>query len=500
MSTVYVFTHPHPAYEGGLYLQIVEQIRTGDYRLPSRIPYYTDVGIPFAYPPLMFYLTALVIDVTGVDPVWLMSVLPGMVILAYLVPYYLLASELLETPRRAGFATLVFGVAPPVLQWHLSSGGIVRAPAMLLTLVGTYTGLKLFRTGERRWLVSSTVLWGLVLLSHPVYTTFFGWTYILFFFVFDRTRAGVIRGAAVAVGGFVLASPWWTSVISRHGIDVFLAASNSRSTLGGGIHRLVTQFVWPLQSVDAILPFYLFAFAGTVYAAHRRRWVLPIWLVSVSYLIGKHRFIFVSGSMLAAIFVFEVVFPLARQVGEALDRERIVVGGVTVLLVVGSTGVGVAYAGSAIDTNHQTSTTMPKTVGVADEEAMTWVRSQTDPSASFVVVGDAAEWFPYYSKRTIHVSPWGTEWTDRFDREVDLFLSMSTCHSLYCLEPKIRAAQGTPQYLYVPTREYTVRGQEQSPRGVVIDALLRSEEYDLRYANRGVMIFERSPTASSLPP
>lgn len=494
--TAYVLTHGHPAYEGGLYLQTVEEIRRHGYRLPGRIPYYTAGGIPFAYPPFAFYALAALVDLTGVDPVWLMRVLPGLLVVAYLLPYYAIAEELLATPRRAGFATLVFGVAPPVLQWHLSSGGVVRGLATLLTLTGVYTGLRLFRTGGRTWLAASTLLWALVVLTHPVYTVFFGWTYLLLYAATDRSLAGLLRGATVAGGGLVIAAPWWVLVASRHGFGVFVAALDSRSSLGGTAYRIYSQFLWPVVDVDAVTAFYVLAFAGTVYAVYRRRFFLPVWLVSASYLIGKQRFTFVAGAMLAALFVFDVVVPAAARAGAAVDRERLVAVGAIVVLVVGSTGVGAAYAGSGLQTAHESSDTMPETVDPADREAMEWAQTHTRPSADFLVLGDTAEWFPYYSERTILVSPWGTEWTDHFREEVQRYLSMSTCEDLACLEAKMQAAHGTPDYVYVSANEYTVRGQEYSAQHALILDMVRSSDYDLQYANRGVLVFEVESTAS----
>ena len=193
----YLLAHPHPTYEGGLFLQIVAEIRAHGYALPDRIPYYTDGGIPFAYPPLMFYVAAILVDVTGVDPVLLMLVMPGLVSTVALVPYYYVAKELLGSPRQAGVATLVFAVAPPVIQWHISAGGLVRAPALLVTLTGVYAGIRLFRDDERRWLPVGAVLFGLVVLSHPMYATFYGLTYLLFYAAFDRSVRGLLGGAAV---------------------------------------------------------------------------------------------------------------------------------------------------------------------------------------------------------------------------------------------------------------------------------------------------------------
>jgi len=62
----YLLTHPYPAFGAGLFLQIATEIARHNYHLPATIPYYTASGIPFAYPPLGFYLVAVLHAVTGV--------------------------------------------------------------------------------------------------------------------------------------------------------------------------------------------------------------------------------------------------------------------------------------------------------------------------------------------------------------------------------------------------------------------------------------------------
>ena len=153
----YLSTHPYPAYGAGLYLHIAERIVENGYRLPAQVPDYTAGGVPFAYPPLMFYLGALAMDL-GVDPLALSRYVPAVVTVGYLVPYYFLARELLRDRLDASLATTFLAVAAPTLQWHLSAGGFVRAPAFLLAVTGCYAGVRLFRSGGRRWLVAGTLL------------------------------------------------------------------------------------------------------------------------------------------------------------------------------------------------------------------------------------------------------------------------------------------------------------------------------------------------------
>ncbi|MFB9809265.1 hypothetical protein ACFFQF_31120 [Haladaptatus pallidirubidus] len=85
---IYLLTHPYPAYGAGLYLQIAEEISAHGYALPERIPLYTRDGVPFAYPPLMYYVSAVIMDTTGVDPITLSRLLPGFMTVLYLIPFY----------------------------------------------------------------------------------------------------------------------------------------------------------------------------------------------------------------------------------------------------------------------------------------------------------------------------------------------------------------------------------------------------------------------------
>lgn len=116
-----------------------------------------------------------------------------------------------------------------------------------------------------------------MILSHPVYATFFGLSYLVLFAGLDRSTTGLIRGAVVAVGGIAVAAPWWLTVMARYGAEVFLGVNGTRSTVGGGVGRLAKQFGYPIAVMDPITPFYAVAFTGGIYAATRRRFLLLAW-------------------------------------------------------------------------------------------------------------------------------------------------------------------------------------------------------------------------------
>ena len=489
----YLATHPYPAYGAGLYLHIAERIAENGYRLPTRIPGYTADGVPFAYPPLMFYLSALAMDVGRVDPLALSRYVPAVVTVGYLVPYYFLARELLGDRPAASLATVLLAVAPPTLQWHLSAGGLVRAPAFLLAVTGCYVGVRLFRSGERRWLVAGTLLFGLTVLTHPVYTAFFGVSYLLLYAALDRTLRGLVLGAVVAGGGLALAAPWWLQVLGTHGPDAFTAAAGTHSGLFGGFHRLLDQFAYTLVSGPPVGLYFVLVYAATAYFLRERSFLLPVWLILPAIVIGKERFQFVAGGMMAAVFLLEGSRAVARRrfpADERAQAARAVLAGVVLLAAATAT----VYAAGALPWAHAGDPSQPQFMDAADRDAMAWAASETPPDAAFVVLGDAAEWFPLFADRTILVGPWGVEWTtpERYETQLSLYRTVSECDSEQCLTAALSTAGVDPEYVYVPKGDYTVRGLEESGSRELRRTLRRSGEYNRVFENEGVVVFRQA--------
>lgn len=488
----YLFSHDYPAYAGGLFLVMADQISQHGYRLPTTIPYYTETGVPFGYPPFMFYVTALARNLTGAPLIAFSTYVPGAVVVAYLIPYYGIALKILGSARRAGLATALFAVTATTLRWHLSSGGLVRAPAMLFALFGVFVGLKLFLERDRRWLPVAVVLFGLVVLTHPTYSVFFGLSYLVLYGFFDRSRGGLLVGSIVAVGGLALAAPWWVTVSQRHGADIFMTASGTHSGLGGGLRRLVVKLGYSLDDMNPESIFYALAYAGGIYSLRRGEYFLPTWAMSSSYFIGKNRFMFVAGSMLSVVLLLDYVLPKLHARVDGPGQRRTVEAWLVAAIVVLAAIAGALTGASALGVAHENSPSQPQPMDEYDREAMGWIKSNTDPEAEFAVLGDPGEWLPHFAERTIVLGPWGWEWkkTDGYYREIRLFDVVSTCGSASCISVAMTDAGRNPDYVYVPTGRYTVRGRQFVRGSALRQSMIRSERYELVYENDGVMIFE----------
>src|SRR5512133_240620 len=75
---VYVLASPFPLNDGGLFYQMTQELIANHFRLPA-ITDYNHLGIPYAYPPLAFYLTGLLSQLSGWSLLEIYRVLPAVV-------------------------------------------------------------------------------------------------------------------------------------------------------------------------------------------------------------------------------------------------------------------------------------------------------------------------------------------------------------------------------------------------------------------------------------
>ncbi|QCJ45949.1 glycosyltransferase family 39 protein [Haloprofundus sp. MHR1] len=478
---LYLTVNAYPGYGAGLYNLMGEQIAANGYLPPESIPYYTVDGVPFAYPPLMFYVIAAIRDVTGVGPFALARFFPGLVTIAYLAPTYLLARDVLASRPAASAVGLLVALNPKVLQWHITAGGLVRAPAFLFAVCGIYAGYRLYTavetTGyERRWLAVSALCFGLTLLTHPTYTLFFVGSFVILWLSLDRSLAGFLRGGVVAAGGFALATPWLLWNVSTHGIEVFTEASGTHGGIGGGLA------VTPWLAIPLLLAAALFLV---------RRPFLGVWTVAAALLFQQARFVAFVGTFAVVALAFA---PVRTAVAERVPRPKrrtlaAVAVAVTLVCGLGVVGYSMTVAEPSI---------APAFVDDDDVAAMEWAGDETPEDATFVVVGDAAEWFPDVSKRTMVVGLWGVEWegAETYAEQKELYRTVSTCDSADCVSETLNAADVTPDYLYVPKGTYIVRGKRTTGGGELAASLMAAEGYEAAYENDGVVVFRVVSTES----
>ncbi|QZP36771.1 glycosyltransferase family 39 protein [Halobaculum magnesiiphilum] len=496
---VYLATNPSPAYGAGLYAQIAAEIAANGYLPPATIPGYTADGVPFAYPPLQFYAYAVLLDL-GADPVAVARFLPSVAVVAVAVPVYLLGRDIAGSRAGGAAAATLVAVNPQILEWHVSAGGVVRAFAFLYAMSSIYAGYRAYITGSRRGLVAGAVLFGLTALSHPTYALFVVASYVVLWATLDRSPAGLLRGLAVGLGGTAVASPWLAWAVATHGPGVFGAAAGTHGGVGGGAALLAGE----------LSPFTLVPLAAAAYLLARGDRLLPAWVVVAELLFKQPRFAYTVGAVALATVAVDLAGRVPDEgIAGATDRlthldpsspvpsasgrpdARAVLAALAILV---ATAVGGAALGYEMTLASDPST--PEFVDGDDREAMAWIAGETPPDATFVVVGDAAEWLPALTGRTLLVGPWGVEWREpgEYERQFEAFETLSACHSAECVESAAATVGADPGYVYLPKGRYTVRGESRVTFGTLNRSFAHADGWTHVYENDGVVVYRSTGT------
>src|SRR4051794_14912665 len=160
-----------PLNDGGMFLRMVEEVQQARYMLPV-FTSYNGMHIPFAYPPLGFYLAAGGSDALGVAPIDVLRVLPAVLTTLALSVFAIAARSVLRSSVGAATATLAFAIAPCAYEWMIMGGGLTRSVGMLSAVLALYWGWIFFRTGSRSTWVGMCLASAATILSHMDWTLF----------------------------------------------------------------------------------------------------------------------------------------------------------------------------------------------------------------------------------------------------------------------------------------------------------------------------------------
>jgi hypothetical protein len=371
--------------------------------------------------------------------------------------------------------------------------------AFLFAIVSIYAGIRVFRAHALRWVATGAVTFALVVLAHPAYAAFVVLTDLLLYVALDRSPRGLASGAVVGLGGLALAAPWLLHVSAVHGVEVFVTAAGTHGGLGAGPRGLLVRLTAPFVGGAVQWPFYAMVYLGGLYALVTRRFLLPAWFLATAIVVPGNRFLFVPGSLLAAAFVCEAIVPSVRARVSTPSAGRSVTAVVVGVVVLAAVTTGTLYGAGAVTGIRGDGAALPAFVDAADEDAMSWAAQHTPPDATFVVVGDAAEWLPFLADRTILIGPWGTEWQrpGAYATQYERFASISSCPDASCLARSLDRVDVRPDYVYVPKGHYTVYDEATVQEPSMPDSLDASGDFRVVYENEGVVIAEVTPGTSS---
>jgi len=510
----YIVTHPFPALLGGLYLEMASTVANSGELVPPTVHGFTTEGLPFAYPPLGFYVIAVFLKL-GLDGVQVLRFGAPLIMLCNVALLYHFTVVLTDSVETGFVAAVVAGTHISLTVYLVGASGFVRGLGflfMLLALLGAYRWF----ADDGGWPALATALvgWGLVLQTHPVHAAAAGAGVFAAWLIWDRSPAGLAAGAGIAVGGLVLASPWWLTVVGTHGPGIFLNGAGSHGSINNGLSdfRGLASWFWGASytlDVPAV-----FTLVGGAVLVTRGNWQQPAWLAApVALLVPPHGRL---GLLLVAPLGAVGMVYTARTLSEAdidlpevstarvvrgidfpdVDRQTVVV--VLCLLVL----MG-PFAAENVDiaTESKSYSALPTYVDDEDRTAMAWVENETAADAQMTVIGGASEWFPYLTNRTSVVVKYGTEWQgeETWDRHQSAQSELAECWNASCVDTVLREYEFAAEtdYVYVPYGGFVSGRGGASISPALHQSMLSNDRFERVYRNPGVGIYAYNDTTDT---
>jgi hypothetical protein len=469
---------------GGLYTEISQSILHHGFAYPTMIEHYTVGGVPFAYPPLVFYALAAIaaLDISPVvaSLIWM----PFLFSIVTIPAFYWLATGVCSDQRESLLATFVYATIPAAFATFTAGEGVIEAVGTFCVLLG---GGALVRTINhpndtndgglgavtpdtqisQRYVLLAGALFALTTLVSPggayafvLALGTFGVALVINGTVWDSLQAPprrAIRVAVLIVGtvgviGLFGSAPWWATVASRHGIETLLYAFGSRQSLLEQVLE-ATQF-------DQFGAFWgALALVGAFYQIARRELFISLWF-GITMFAGEIVYIRpIPVAILAAVAISRVVVPSLRSVTTAISlrSQRISASQVAtglvwifvVLIIVHSTGMAaISVSGEAQDDAE------PGTLA-----AMQWVEQETPSESDFLIVDPnpqeswwVGDWFPTFANRTAVDVRYGSEWTGNFTEQVAFDEGVNNATTLAELQTITRQHDGRFTHVFVRRR------------------------------------------------
>lgn len=465
-----------PVTDGGLFYLMAQSLQ---FALPAFVE-YNGATIPFAYPPLGFYIASLTSSVFKLPLIEVFRWQPAVFSVAFTIAFYFLAAAVLKSPVKGGIATIFFALLPRSIGWFVMGGGITRAPGQLFLILTLFAAYQLFTTQDKKYLLLTALFGSGAVLSHPesaLHTMILCATLWVFY---GKSRTGIKNALLVALGVAAMIAPFFVTVVARHGFTPYQNAADTGLYDFAAWIGLVTGSFADEKFITVISAL---AFFGLILSAARREFLLPVWLILPAVIDprGAASISIIAWGMLAAVGFAEIVAPglyalQDKKLPENLLNSNLVKTTLTILMFYAFFGVVVSD-----QVYVKVSLTQP------ERKAMQWIAENIPPQSRFVVVtgsslafSDAlSEWFPALTQSVSLATVQGHEWTSEksFGTRMDEYDALQTCFNQS--HPCIEDWSGK-NFDYVLV----------SKASPLLSSLTAAAEYEALYQQDGIGIFK----------
>jgi hypothetical protein len=486
-----VYQAGFPIGDGGLFYIMIRTLQNNGYRLPDFVS-YNGLNIPFAYPPLAFYLTGGLNSILKIPLLTVIQWFPAVVLTFSILPFYQLSKTLSKSGLTAGFATLLYAFLPSSAFYLIQGGGITRSIGQLFLILVITNVYLVFTQPSRKYLLYAILFGSLVCISHPEAALLAIASATALWMLNGRTRAGAANALIIAGGVIVFTSIWWISRSFAFGAAPYLSAVQTGSNSVSYIFRAL---VAP-PSMEVLLPIIaLMAIIGIIIEIISRNFTLPT-LFILPILIdprGAATATSIFMAILASVAICDLVLPALSNLESRFRQVQLDTPlqsrGVKTLLAY--LMLELLLGMYIFDMNIQ-----GNILSNENRQAFSWAQNHTSLTSRFIMVGDnndlTGEWFPLFAERANTGTCQGQEWLgkkklsncirDRSSIDSCLFSSSP----LACIENTTQRNNISYNYIYIIRRASSA---DLPKADNLIAEMERNTNYTLAYRTDNVYIF-----------
>jgi hypothetical protein len=483
-----------PLVDGGMFYTMIRDLQASHFTLPVYTS-YNQTHIPYAYPPLAFYISGLLNAFAGISLFEIIKWQPVVVNILSIPIFYIFVRQLLGKKPEAALATFIFVVIPNSYWWQIVGGGLTRTLGGFFFLLTAYGASRMYYEKKTTWILFTILAGSLVVLSHLEWALQAATAGFIFWIFWGRNRRGVFMTVAVIVGIMIVTLPWWGTVIQRHGIGIFYRASQVTYPHWSFWEPLLNMtFTREPTGVIAIL-----ALVGFFIQLARKEYLLPTWLLLA--LMADPRgglpASVVPASLLAMTTISIGIAPQlvkmqlgSSATGEWIDSLKTTIGrffwcSLIILLLTN------AFFQSFLLSN--------RFLGTEELNALQWVKSHTTPSERFLILewenawalSPLLEWFPALTDRRSITTIQGTEWLagdNGFVLQGERFSKSHLClyDNVSCLDGLTKDPAAQFDYVILSLKVPGAANRQSS----LFVSLENSTEFQMIHSSPGVKIFQ----------
>lgn len=473
--------------DGGMFYIMVRDLQASQFALPV-LTTYNQANIPFAYPPLAFYIAGGLDSLINGSLETILIWQPLIANLLTLPLFFVLARQILHAEDKAALATLIFALTPNSYWWQIVGGGLTRSLGALFFLLTILSADRMYRTRKPAWVTSATIAGSLAALSHPEWALQTVTAVFLFWLFYGRDRQGFFFLLIVGAGIGVLTAPWWLSIVHQHEFSIFLQAGQATKSrwLFWSI-PLTMGFTGEYTPVIAVL-----ALCGLFLHIAKKEYLLPTWALVALFVDprGGIPASVVPFSIMATTLLMNGIAPLlapanADNTSNWTASLQSVAGRVfwavfLTILLYGSFRVSLNLSQQSLEDETR--------------DALQWVATNTHPSDRFLILdwqenpllSPLQEWFPALTGRRSITTVQGSEWLtgeQGFQARMDSSRAVHACafEEAKCLD----FLAGQYEYVFLSIK---ISGTINRIYPLLL-SLERSDDFLLVYSTPGIRIF-----------